>query len=46
MSSYFGFCAIFMLWLALRVHRQDLSQSGQREAFTTSTTPKTRPLSS
>jgi hypothetical protein len=20
MSSYFGFCAIFMLWLALRVH--------------------------
>ena len=22
MSSYFGFCAIFMLWLAFRVHRQ------------------------
>ena len=33
MSSYFGFCAIFMLWLALRVHSQDLSQSGQREAL-------------
>jgi hypothetical protein len=33
MSSYFGFCAIFMLWLALRVHSQDLSRSGQREAL-------------
>lgn len=33
MSSYFGFCAIFMLWLALRVHGQDRSQSGQREAL-------------
>ena len=33
MSSYFGFCAIFMLWLALRVHSQGLSQSGQREAL-------------
>ncbi len=33
MSSYFGFCAIFMLWLALRVHSQDLSQSGQREVL-------------
>ena len=28
MSSYFGFCAIFMLWLALRVHRQGLPQFG------------------
>jgi hypothetical protein len=33
MSSYFGFCAIFMLWLAPRVHSQDLSRSGQREAL-------------
>jgi hypothetical protein len=33
MSSYFGFCAIFMLWLALRVHSQDLPQTGQREAL-------------
>ena len=33
MSCYFGFCAIFMLWLALRLHGQDRSQSGQREAL-------------
>jgi hypothetical protein len=33
MSSYFGFCAIFMLWLAQRVHSQDLSQSGPREVL-------------
>ena len=33
MSSYFGFCAIFMLWLARRVHSQGPSQSGQREAL-------------
>jgi hypothetical protein len=33
MSSYFGFCAIFMLWLALLVHSQDLPQTGQREAL-------------
>ena len=31
MSSYFGFCAIFMLWLAFRVRSQGLSQSGQTE---------------
>ena len=24
MSSYFGFCAMFMLWLAVRVHSPDL----------------------
>jgi uncharacterized membrane protein HdeD (DUF308 family) len=29
MSSYFGFCAIFMLWLAFRVHSRSFSQSGQ-----------------
>ena len=28
MSSYFGFCAMFMLWLAFRVHSRSLSQSG------------------
>jgi hypothetical protein len=33
MSSYFGFCAIFMLWMALRVHSQDLFQSAQGEAL-------------
>jgi uncharacterized membrane protein HdeD (DUF308 family) len=26
MSSYFGFCSMFMLWLAFRVHRQSVSQ--------------------
>jgi hypothetical protein len=33
MSSYFGFCATFMLWLALRVHSQDLTRLSQREAL-------------
>jgi hypothetical protein len=33
MSSYFGFCAIFMLWLARRVYSQGLSQPGQRDAL-------------
>jgi uncharacterized membrane protein HdeD (DUF308 family) len=40
MSSYFGFCAIFMLWLALRVHSQGLSQSGQRDALPPLRSPK------
>lgn len=31
MSSYFGFCAIFMLYLALRGRREGFSQSGPRE---------------
>ena len=29
MGSYFGFCAIFMLWLAFRVHSRVSFQSGQ-----------------
>jgi uncharacterized membrane protein HdeD (DUF308 family) len=33
MSSYFGFCAIFMLWLATRVCSQELSQSGRRRVL-------------
>jgi len=33
MSSYFGLCAIFMLYLALRVHSRGLSQSDRREAL-------------
>jgi hypothetical protein len=33
LGSYFGFSAICMLWLALRLHSQGLSQSGQREAL-------------
>lgn len=31
MGSYLGLCAIFMLWLALRVHGYGLRQSGRRE---------------
>lgn len=33
MSSYFGLCAIFMLYLALRVRSQGISQSGPTEVF-------------
>jgi hypothetical protein len=33
MSSYFGFCAIFMLWLAFRVRRHGFSQFGQTEGL-------------
>jgi hypothetical protein len=33
MSSYFGLCAISMLYLALRVRSQGVSQSGPREVF-------------
>ena len=35
MSSYFGFCVIFMLWLALRVRSQGLSPSSPWEALPT-----------
>ena len=31
MSSYFGYCAILMLWLALQLRTQGLSQFGQRD---------------
>jgi hypothetical protein len=33
MSSYFGFCAIFMLWLATFVRSQELSQSGRSKVL-------------
>ncbi len=33
MGSYFGCCAIFMLWFAFRLHRRGLSQSGPPEPF-------------
>jgi uncharacterized membrane protein HdeD (DUF308 family) len=33
MGSYFGFCAICMLGLALRLHSRALPQFGQREAL-------------
>ena len=40
MSSYFSFCAIFMLWLALRVRSQSLSESGQSEAVLRPRSPR------
>ena len=33
MSSYFGFCAIFMLWMALQVRSQSAFQFGQTEGL-------------
>jgi uncharacterized membrane protein HdeD (DUF308 family) len=33
MSTYFAFCAIFMLWLALRARREGLSQSVPNEVL-------------
>jgi hypothetical protein len=33
MGSYFGFCAMFMLWLAFRVHSSASFQSGQTETL-------------
>ena len=45
MSCYFGFCAIFMLWLAKGLHSQNFSQSGPRVALPPRT-PTTRALSS
>jgi uncharacterized membrane protein HdeD (DUF308 family) len=40
MSSFFSFCAIFMLWLALRLRSQSLSQSGQSEVAPRLRSPK------
>lgn len=40
LGSYFGFSAICMLGLALRLHSQGLSQSGQREALPPLGNPK------
>jgi hypothetical protein len=40
LGSYFGFSAICMLGLALRLRTQDLSQSGQREALPTLGNPR------
>jgi hypothetical protein len=40
MSSYFGFCAIFMLYLALRVRSKGVSQSGPREVLPPIRTPR------
>ena len=40
MSSYFGLCALFMLWLAFRVHSRDFSQSGQTEPLSPLPSPR------
>ncbi len=40
MSSYFGFCALFMLWLAFRVHSRGLSVSGQPEPLSPLPSPR------
>jgi uncharacterized membrane protein HdeD (DUF308 family) len=43
MSSYFGLCAIVMLWLALRVYSQGRSQSSQRGTLSPLPSPRPRP---
>jgi hypothetical protein len=40
LSSYFGFCAIFMLWLAFRVHGQGVSQSSPTELLSSFPSPR------
>jgi hypothetical protein len=40
MSSYFGLCAIFMLYLALRVRSHGVSQLGPREVLPPIRTPR------
>ncbi len=40
LGSYFGFSAICMLGLALRLHSQGFSQSGEREALPPSGNPR------
>jgi uncharacterized membrane protein HdeD (DUF308 family) len=40
LGSYFGFSAICMLWLALRLHSQGFSQWGQTEASPALGTPR------
>jgi hypothetical protein len=39
MSSYFAFCALFLLWLAIRVHRRGVRQSGQTGPFSPAPIP-------
>jgi uncharacterized membrane protein HdeD (DUF308 family) len=40
MSSYFVFCAVFMLWLAFRVHGLSNGRSGQMESLSPLPTPR------
>ena len=40
MSSYFVFCAVFMLWLAFRVHSCAIGQTGQMEPLSPPSNPR------
>lgn len=40
MSSYFVFCAVFMLWLAFRLHNQASRQSDQMEPLSPLPSPR------
>jgi hypothetical protein len=40
MSSHFVFCAVFMLWLAFRLHNQASRQSDQMEPLSSLPSPR------
>ena len=40
MSSYFVFCAVFMLWLAFRVHSRAIGQTDQMEPLSPLSSPR------
>lgn len=40
MSSYFVFCAAFMLWLAFRLHSRAIGQAGQMEPLSPLSSPR------
>lgn len=40
MSSYFGFCAVFMLWLAFWLHSRAIGQSDQMGSFSPLPSPR------
>ena len=40
MSSYFVFCAVFMLWLAIRMHSRAIGQSDQMEPLSPLPSPR------
>jgi Na+/melibiose symporter-like transporter len=40
MSSYFVFCAVFMLWLAFRLHSRAIGQSDQMEPLSPLPSPR------
>jgi uncharacterized membrane protein HdeD (DUF308 family) len=39
MSSYLSLCAMFMMWLAFRVHSRSIGQSGQADPFLPAPSP-------